>query len=154
MGLEIRLGYAAIIFSVICSAVTLCPAPARAEIFGNVQGIVHDPQHRPIQNVGVDLKALRSDYAQHQTTNENGEFNFSAVPLGEYIVTVNLPGFQQVQQNVVVASGTSPVLHFQLVLASISEKTVVTGEPVAASVDSVTPTTLLNREEIQQTPGA
>ena len=41
-----------------------------------------------------------------------------------------------------------------MALASVSEKTVVTGEAVAAPLDSVTPTTLLSRQDIQETPGA
>ena len=130
------------------------PALARAEIFGNVHGIVHDPQHRPVQDAAVELKAQHSDLVQHQKTNDSGEFDFSAVPLSEYTVTVTLANFQTASQAVVVASGSSPVLHFQLEIAGVSEKTVVTGEPVSASVESVTPTTLLSRETIQNTPGA
>ncbi len=135
-------------------AAAFFPAPARAEIFGSVHGIVHDPQHRPIQDAAVDLKAPRSDLVQHQKTNDDGEFDFSAVPLGEYTVTVTVANFQTAVQSVVVTSGSSPVLHFQLELASVAEKTEVTGEPVSASVDSVTPTTLLSRQTIQDTPGA
>ena len=63
-------------------AVTIGSAPARAEIFGTVHGIVHDPQHRPIQDAAVDLKAQHSDWVQHQKTNGDGEFDFSAVPSG------------------------------------------------------------------------
>ena len=129
-------------------------APAQAEIFGTVHGIVHDPQHRPVQDAAVDIKAQYSDWVQHQKTTDSGEFDFSAVPLGEYTVTVMVPNFQTTEQSVVVASGSSPVLHFQLALASVNENTVVTGEPVSASVDSVTPTTLLSRQTIQDTPGA
>ena len=135
-------------------AYTLFPACARAEIFGTVHGIVHDPQHRPIQDAEVDLKAQRSDWVQHQKTNGNGEFEFSAVPLGEYTVTVTIANFQPAVQSVVVTSGSSPVLHFPMELAGVSEKTVVTGEPVSATLDSVTPTTLLSRQDIQDTPGA
>jgi outer membrane receptor for ferrienterochelin and colicin len=142
----------ALIFCV--CGMTLCLRPARAEIFGHVHGIVHDPQHRPIQDATVDLKALHSEYVQHQKTNDSGEFDFSAVPLGEYTVTVSATNFQQTQQNVVVESGASPILHFQMNLAGVTEKTVVTGEPIEASVDSATPTTLLSRENIQNTPGA
>ena len=91
---------------------------------------------------------------QHQKTNDNGEFEFSAVPLGEYIVTVTVSGFQPAEQNVIVESGTSPVLHFPLELASVSEKTVVIGEAGRGTLDSVTPTTLLSRQDIQETPGA
>jgi outer membrane receptor protein involved in Fe transport len=134
--------------------VVFAPAPASAEIFGTVHGIVHDPQHRPIQDATVDLKAQQSDWVQHQKTNADGEFDFAAVPLGEYTVTVTVPAFQPEQQNVAVGSGTSPVLHFQLTLASVSEKAVVVGEQVTAPMDSVTPTTLVSRQDIQETPGA
>ncbi len=144
----------AIIFVLAACVVATCSNPVRAEIFGNVQGIVHDPQHRPIQDAAVDLKAQHSDYMQHQKTNDNGEFNFSAVPLGEYTVTVTATGFQSQVQNFTLISGTSPVLHFPMALASVNENTVVTGEPVSATMESVTPTTLLSREDIQQTPGA
>ena len=142
------------IAAVCAAAGPLNPAPARAEIFGTVHGIVHDPQHRPVQDADVDLKALHSEWMQHQKTNDNGEFEFSAVPLGEYTVTVMVANFQPSVQNLVVVSGSSPVLHFGLELASVAEKTVVTGEPVSASVESATPTTLLSRQTIQDTPGA
>jgi outer membrane receptor protein involved in Fe transport len=146
-----RLG---IVLVIVAVGVAIGATPARAEIFGNVHGIVHDPQHRPVQDAAVDLKAQHSEWVQRQKTNGEGEFDFSAVPLGEYTVTVTLANFQQAQVNVIVASGSSPVLHVQLELAGVTEKTVVTGEPVAASVESVTPTTLLSRQTIQDTPGA
>src|ERR1700730_8302754 len=154
MSLNMRLGVLALVLVLAVRALTVGSAPAQAEIFGTVHGIVHDPQHRPIQDAMVDLKAQRSDWVQHQKTNGDGEFNFSAVPLGDYTVTVTLANFQQAQQSVVVGSGTNPVLHFQLSLASVNEKAVVTGEPVTATMDSVTPTTLLSRLDVQRTPGA
>jgi hypothetical protein len=135
-------------------AIAFCPLSMRAEIFGNVHGIVHDPQHRPIPGADVDLKAIRSEWVQHQKTNDSGEFDFSGVPLGEYSITVSLTNFRTAEQTVVVMSGSSPVLHIPLEIASVSEKTVVVGEPVLAAVDSATPTTLLNRDDVQNTPGA
>jgi len=142
------------IFIFLLCAVMLSPASLCAEIFGTVHGVVHDPQHRPVPGATVDLKARNSDWVQHQITNDNGEFDFSAVPLGEYTVAISLANFQTAEQALTVASGTSSILHFQLVIAAVSEKTVVTGEPVSASLDSVTPTTLLSREDVQETPGA
>ena len=143
-----------IVLAIIAAAVTIGSIPARADIFGNVHGIVHDPQHRPIPGVDVDLKAQHSDWVQRQKTNDSGEFDFGAVPLGEYTVMVSLANFQPAEQSVVVTSGSSPVLHFQMTLASVTEKTVVTGEPISATTDSVTPTALLSRQDIQDTPGA
>src|ERR1700686_3390182 len=129
MNLNMRLGVTALVLVLAVCATTFDSAPAQAEIFGTVHGIVHDPQHRPVPDAVVDLKAQRSDWVQHQKTNDNGEFDFGAVPLGEYTVTVTVANFQQAQQGVIVGSGTNHVLDFQLALAGVAEKTVVTGEP-------------------------
>jgi hypothetical protein len=119
-----------------------------------VRGIVHDPQHRPIAEATVTLKAQLSDWTQSQKTNSDGEFEFSAVPIGDYTVTVTHDGFKDQKQEVVVKSGTVPVAHFPLELAGSSQSVTVSADPVMALADSVTPTSTLNRQEIQATPGS
>ncbi len=128
--------------------------PAQATIFGSVHGIVHDPQHRPIQGARITLKAQDSDWIQSEDSNNDGEFIFTSVPIGNYTVTVISKGFQEVIQNVVVQSDTSPILHFQLAIAGVRENVIVLETAGEATTDSVTPTTLLSRTDIQQTPGA
>ena len=138
-----------------CLAVIfLLDSVAFATIFGSVRGIVHDPQHRPIQAARVSLKAQGSDWTQSQDSNDNGEFVFTSVPIGNYTATVSSKGFQPVSQGVIVQSDTSPVLHFQLALEGVKENIVVSETQVEATTDSATPTTMLNRTDIQQTPGA
>jgi len=127
---------------------------AFATIFGSVRGVIHDPQHHPIQGAHVTLKAQNSDWTKSQDSNDGGEFDFSSVPIGNYSVTVLSKGFQQMEQAVIVQSDTSPVLHFELAIAGANETVSVSGTPVAAPMDSVTPTTMLSRTDIQQTPGA
>jgi hypothetical protein len=129
-------------------------AASFATIFGSVRGIVHDPQHRPVQGAMVMLKSKSSDWAKNTTTNSNGEFMFTAVPLGEYTVSVASPGFAQTAQNVTVESGTQPVLHYQLAVASPKESVTVAATPAAVPIDTATPTTLIDRADIRQTPGA
>lgn len=132
----------------------LLDSVAFATIFGSVRGVVHDPQHRPIQGAHLTLKAQDSDWTQSQDSNDNGEFVFTSVPIGNYTVTVSSKGFQQVSQAVIVESDTSPVLHFQLAIEGVKENIVVSETPVEATTDSATPTTMLNRTDIQETPGA
>src|SRR5271163_4379189 len=131
----------------------LC-ATAFATIFGSVRGIIHDPQHRPIQGARVTLRAQNSDWTKSQDSNDSGEFEFGSVPIGNYTVTVSSKGFQPMGQAVIVQSDSSPVLHFELTLATLNQTTVVVGEADVANVDSVTPTTLVDRADIAQTPGA
>ena len=54
----------------------------------------------------------------------------------------------------IVQSDTSPVLHCPLTVAGMKQTVEVLGTPVEATTDSVTPTTMLSREDIRETPGA
>ena len=117
----------------------LLDAMAFATIFGTVRGIVHDPQHRPIQGAHVTLKAQNSDFTQSADSNSNGEFDFSSVPIGNYTITVASNGFQEMRQEVMLESDTTPVLHFQLAVAGVNESVVVPETVGAATTDSVTP---------------
>src|ERR1700757_2890899 len=87
---------------------------ALATVFGTVRGIIHDPQHRPVPDIKIVLKALVSDYSQTTQTDASGEFHFDAVPLGEYVVNVSDSTFVADELSVTVLSGTSPILHLEL----------------------------------------
>jgi hypothetical protein len=126
----------------------------QAAIFGRIQGIVHDPQHRPVAGAAVTLKAVTSDYSQTTQADDNGEFSFTSVPVGDYKITVTQPKFETSEQAVTVDSSSSPVLHFQLAIAALSQTAVVSEQSEVVNMDSVTPTTLVDREDIAETPGA
>src|SRR5262249_26346393 len=124
-------------------------------IFGTVRGIVQDPQHRPLADAQVLLKAKNSDYSQQASTDSEGQFHFDAVPVGEYEVEVSQSAFATSKQNVTVLSGTAPILHFELALATQTQSINVSAtDSGPAQSESVTPTTLIDRREISETPGA
>ena len=141
------------IIGVTAPLVLLCPL-VLATIFGAVRGVIHDPQHRPIAGARVTLKADNSHWTQSQNSGDNGEIVFSSVPLGNYTVTVTAAGFADMQLAAIVRSDTTPVLHFELAVASAKETVLVSETPIEANTDTVTPTTMVNRIDIQQTPGA
>jgi hypothetical protein len=62
-----------------------------AMVFGSVRGVVHDPQHRPMSGAHVTIQANNSAYKQEADTNADGVFEFQAVLLGQYTVTVEAP---------------------------------------------------------------
>src|SRR5216684_972600 len=126
--------------------------PAFATVFGTVRGIVHDPQHRPVSGIQVILKAKASEFALNTRTDDAGQFHFDAVPIGEYNVSVNDSNFVAVQQSVAVLSGTAPILHFELRLPTQNETVLVSAD--AAQTETATPTSLVDRLQIQETPGA
>jgi hypothetical protein len=127
---------------------------AYAAIFSQMHGVVHDPQHRPISGAHIELRAANSAFEKSATTSHDGTFSISSVPLGDYIVTVSQSGFTTIQQDITLASDTSPILHFELQLGSVQQSVSVTSSTDEANVNTATPTALISREEIAQTPGA
>ena len=125
-----------------------------ATIFGKIHGVVHDPQHRPVAGAFAKLQAATSDWSQSTQTDNDGEFSFITVPIGDYKITVSQPQFETLEQAVTVDARSSPILHLQLAIAAMNQTTVVVGQTESVNMDSVTPTTLVGREDIAQTPGA
>jgi TonB dependent receptor/Carboxypeptidase regulatory-like domain/TonB-dependent Receptor Plug Domain len=125
-----------------------------ANEYGAIRGIVHDPQHRPVQGAMIMLKAKSSDWTKTATTDANGEFQFNGVALGDYTVSVAAKDFAQTAQDVTVISGTVPVVHFQLQIAAANAKVTVSAAAEVAPTDSPTPITLVDQQDITRTPGA
>jgi len=135
--------------------VTLCLSlVASAAVVGTVRGVIHDPQHRPVSGAMVMIKAKTSDWSATTNSDSNGEFVFNAVPGGEYVIVVAAVGFEQIDQHVLVASGSEPVLHLALNIAGSKETVNVSASVEGAPTDSSTPTTVVDRLEIARTPGA
>lgn len=125
-----------------------------ASVFGTVRGVVHDPQHRPIPGASVLLSAAASEWTRSVVTDAKGEFVLMAVPVGEYSVTASCSGFSPLKQQIEVQSGNLPVLHFKLQIAERRDEVEVSEISDSSSLQAVTPTTLVGREEIALTPGA
>jgi hypothetical protein len=132
----------------------LSASRAHATVFSQLQGVVHDPQHRPLPGAHITLAAAHSGFTQSTDSNGEGAFTLPNIPLGDYTVTITHTGFATLQQPLTVHSDTSPILHFMLQLGTVSQSVTVTTESDLANVNTVTPTTLISRQDIAQTPGA
>ena len=140
----------------LCLAALVCaytPLQLGATVFGNVRGIVHDPQHHPIDGALVALKANDSDYRRDAKTSGSGEFYFDAVPLGKYTITVQVPGFAIQSQVLNVVSGSAPVLHYQLAVAGAKEEVTVTASPEDLNPDSPRRDLLISQRQIADYAG-
>jgi outer membrane receptor for ferrienterochelin and colicin len=132
----------------------LFPAAIWAVVFGSSRGIVHDPDHRPVQGAEVTVKSSNSDYVQKLATDADGSFQANPLPVGAYIVTVRKDGFAPSLQELVISSGSAPILHFQLALGTRAEQVTVSEAALTVNAEQMTPTTIVSRNEIANTPGA
>ncbi len=142
------------LFYFVAFGVAAC-MPSFATVFATVHGVVHDPQHHPVAGAQVVLKAAGSAFSLHSVTDGTGTFDLPEAPLGSYQLQVEAPGFAIFTVPFAVASGTNPVLHIALSIAGSTQSVRVNGaDGTMPSTDSATPTTLITRAEIDETPGA
>lgn len=132
----------------------LLSATLSASIFGSITGLIHDPQHRPVQGANVTVSARNSGWSQTTTSNGAGEFRFDNVPLGSYRVKVVVPGFSEQTQDLTLASGTDARLHFALSMAAANESVEVRDTLQGVNPESSAATTIVDRNQIATTPGA
>lgn len=133
---------------------TMACYQAQAAVMTTVDGVVHDPSHRPMSQAKVELQSVNSALDFEQSTGSEGAFHFASVPVGVYSINVSADGFATQRQIVTVTANSHPVLHFALALATVQQSAHVHTTPAAIGPYSMTPTTLVTRQEIAQTPGA
>ena len=131
----------------------LCSLPSGATVFGNVRGVVHDPQHHPISGASTTLQATDSAYKITTNTSSEGEFHFEAVPLGQYTITVGASGFATQSQVLTVVSGAAPVLHYQLAVASAQQEINVVASPEDLNPDSPRRDIFIDQQQISRYAG-
>jgi len=137
----------------IAAVFALC-ALASATIFGSIHGLIHDPQHRPVQGARVIAHSTTSDFVQETVSDAQGEFHIANLPIGEYRVTIEVPGFANQEQIISLGSSRDARLHFALTLAQTQESVEVRDVAPTVNPDSSTSTNLVTRQLINRSPGA
>jgi outer membrane receptor protein involved in Fe transport len=130
------------------------PTASRATVFGSVRGVVHDPDHRPVEGARVVLQTENGDYSLTLATDLNGAFEAAGVPVGACLVTVTRDGFAPLERREVVSSIGAPALHFQLVLGEVRQSVEAPERALAVNPEQMTPETVISRAQIDAAPGA
>ncbi len=95
------------IVSMLLGALLCAATTGQAAIFGAVNGMVEDPQHRPIAQADVTLHARLSNWQAQTQSDADGRFSFAVVPAGEYALSIAKAGFHTLDQQVVVRSAST-----------------------------------------------
>jgi Carboxypeptidase regulatory-like domain len=77
-------------------AFLLIPATAQ-EITGNIGGTVTDPTGSVVPNATVSVTNTGTGVSRNTTTTSAGAFNLNALPVGNYSLHVESPGFKRYQ---------------------------------------------------------
>lgn len=76
---------------------------AQASIGGTLRGVITDPTGAAVPTSAVTLTSNDTGTVYKASANASGEYGFSSIPPGRYVLLVNAPGFLQTRfDNVVI----------------------------------------------------
>ncbi len=132
---------------ILALAVLSAQLMAQSLIAGDIAGNVTDPTGLAIVDATVTLKSLDTGLAQTTSTKAAGEFRFSLLKPGRYVITVSQKGFRQAQANFDVVVGQIAAANFKLEVGQTTETIEVSDaapliNPEASMNTSFTPTQL------------
>ncbi len=135
-----------------CLAVCIIlPFVIKAQAPGMLKGVVHDPQHHPLQDAQIDVNCQAAGWQRSTRSDVEGEFQIAAPPQGKCDVSVRAPSFRTQEQQITVGAKSS-ILHFQMELEQVRQSVEVSASRLDTQVSTVRSET--SAREVEQTPGA
>jgi hypothetical protein len=104
-------------------------APAYAQLsMGRIEGTVTDAQGASIPGAKVDVKNIDTNLKVSAETQGNGLYQVPNLPIGNYTVTVEHPGFEkEVFTAILVQGNRTTTVDAQLKVGQVSTSVEVTG---------------------------
>ncbi|HEX8173716.1 MAG TPA: TonB-dependent receptor [Pyrinomonadaceae bacterium] len=139
---------AALFIAALCFSTTTISAQTR---LGTIQGTVNDPNGALVAGATITVRQSVTGYEQTAQTDTQGNFKLVNLPYNNYVVRVEAPGFQAVEQPVDLHSNVPYNLNLKLNLGTTAASVNVTAEssaivePDKTSSDTDISQTLLER---------
>ena len=116
-------------------------------------GTVTDSSGRAIQNAKVTAVETRTAATLNTTTNEQGYYSFEFIPVGEYSVTVEQPGFQKMTKTGIQVSTNQTVRSdFKLEVGQLTQSVTVQAEVTAIKTDDASVSEILSTRAVSELP--
>ncbi len=148
----LRVRLLAVIACVVLVCVNAAP-PAQGQVnTGTLSGHVTDPSGAVVRNASLTLTNQATAYERSITSDEDGNYFFSNLPIGDYTLTVSATGFatQKIQESINVAFRSRSDIH--LSVGKTEQSVEVTANTSNLSRDDASISTLVSNETISDTP--
>jgi len=140
---------AAVALILVVAAYAGAPAVAQEQT-GSIVGTVKSDE-TPMPGVTVEIKGPSGTLTG--VTNVNGDFRFPRVLPGNYTVTAKISGFKTYEnRNIPVSLGERVTVNIPLVMSTVMETIVVSGEAVQISMGENATSAKIGGETPQQAP--
>jgi hypothetical protein len=112
---------------VACALVALS-APLSGQQLATIVGTVQDPSGAAIPGVNVTVSNSAKGFTRNCVSNSAGEYAAPQIPIGDYTVTAEAPGFQRLTQTgITLNAGQTQRVDLQLTVGSAQQHVTVVG---------------------------
>ena len=130
--------------------------PLEAQVSGSsgqVQGVVTDASGAAIAGANVALRNPGTAATRQMATGNNGQFQFSAVSIGEHSLEVQAPGMAPYRiESFFISVGQTVSPRVQMSAAGVAESVEVKGETEALQATATASSVALGYDRIEETP--
>jgi hypothetical protein len=139
-----------------CLAAVLLFMPATVlgqQVTGSIVGTVTDPTGAALKNVKVTARDVDRGTVLTSETNDNGDFDFPTVPVGNYEVTAEIQGFQKgIYPKFTLVLNQTARLSFQLRVGQRTETIEVTGTAPILDTDTTLLGSIIDARVAEELP--
>lgn len=125
---------------------------AQTVFSGNIQGVISDPSGGVVPSVSVTLKNLDTAVTTTVTSSSSGNYRFSSLPPGNYVVSAVASGFQKAEVKVTLETNEVQGVNITLPLMSTTTAVNVTGEAPPLDIDDSRIQATLNSQTVRDLP--
>ena len=117
-----------------------------------VTGLVSDTSGGAVPGVTVTATNQATNIAYTGVTNDAGNYIITSVPIGQYVVTVDLTGFKGAQSKVALSAAQTARVDFQMEVGSVEERVDVVAMSAVLQTENAVVGKIVEREQIERLP--
>lgn len=122
------------------------------QITGGLRGTVSDPSGAAVPRATMTLTNLGTRQVRSQSVNQNGEFTFELLTIGDYEVKAEAPGFAASVTQAQVRAGEESFVAFHLEVGQVSQTVEVSSAVAQVDTENAQLQTSVTGQAIQEIP--
>ncbi len=119
---------------------------------GAIQGTISDPSGAAVPNAQISITSPSTGFKKDLTADKSGFYSIGPLNPGEYTVTVTASGFETLQVNTVIRTGTATPGSFKLAIGSSSTEISVNAGEVQVNTDQGGVSDVITKQQIDTLP--
>ncbi len=131
----------------------LCLLPVMAQVSANLSGVVTDPSGAAVVGAQVTARSLDTGLSRTSSSDQRGRYQFFALPVGQYQMTIIKPGFaERVRSGIRLAVGQDADADVTLEVGQVDERVQVDEDVPVVNLTTQDISGLVGERQIKDLP--